>query len=82
MVASQKIVLAAGEAVQLPPYADTILFEGANDLSTCHTSDGTFLDLTETAVSGTDLYAVAATGCLQYIKSTSGGTLYYRISKR
>ena len=82
MVASQKIVLEAGVAVQLPPYADTILFDGANDLSTCHTLDGTFLALTEVEAAGTDLYAVAATGCLQYIKSTSGGNLYYRVSKR
>ena len=81
MVASQSKTLAAGEVFQLPPYADTIL-SSVNDLSTCHTSDGSFLDLTVTVVSGSDLYAVASTGCLQYIKSAGGGTIYYRVSKR
>ena len=82
MVASQKIVLAAGEAVQLPPYADTILFEGGDDLSTCHTPDGTFRDVLNCVLTASSIWAVPSTGCLQYIQSAVGGTLYYRVSKR
>jgi hypothetical protein len=82
MIASQKIVLAAGEAVQLPPYADTLLFEGADDLSTCGSSDGTFRAITGASSGIASIYAVPSSGCLQYIKSTAGGNLYYRVSKR
>ena len=82
MIASQKIVLAAGEVVELPPYADTLLFEGGDDLSTCHTPDGTFRAITGVASGIFSVWAVPSSGCLQYIKSTVGGTLYYRVSKR
>ena len=59
MVASQKIVLAADTAVQLPPYADNIIFEsGTSDLQTCHTEGGTYRAVATEDITASALFMV------------------------